>query len=211
MLTALKTLIRSTPIYDILTKMRRTIHYRRWLKAGCPLPPSGFVKHHILREYARRFPADVFVETGTYRGDTLSALKNEFSELHSIEVVPEFAERARRIFKSNKHITIHEGDSAVLMKDVLAQIKGKSAIFWLDGHFFGGLPRIVEDESPIVAELEAIAASDVEPVALLIDDVREFDGTRGYPTIEVLKGQITRLFGEDRQFFMLDDIIRWHA
>jgi len=202
--------LRSTWVYDFTSALRAPLHYRKWLRDGCPHPPSGFVKRRFLREYAKRFPADVFVETGTYRGGTLSALKHDFPELHSIELNPEFATRARRIFRAEPHITIHEGDSAVVLKNVLEKIRGKSAIFWLDGHYFSKVPQFVEDESPIARELEAIRDSGVEPVAILIDDVREFDGTRGYFTLEGLRKELETI-RPGRQFYVLDDIIRWHA
>ena len=207
---SLKELLRSTWIFDIARKLRTPIHYRRWLRANCPHPPPGFVKHLILQEYARRFPCDVFVETGTFRGNTVSAMKAHFGEIHSIEVDPVLASRARRIFKSDPHVTIHQGDSSVILKDILALIGEKSVMFWLDGHYYAGVDRLVEDESPIVGELEAIRNSKVDPVVVLVDDVREFDGSRGYLTIDELKAQLDGL-AEGRQFYHLDDIFRWHA
>ena len=205
----LKELLRSTWVFDIARKWRTPIHYRRWLRANCPHPPPGFVKHIILQEYARRFPCDVFVETGTFRGNTVSAMSEYFGEIHSIELDPVLASRARRIFNSDPHITIHEGDSSVILKDVLEQIGEKSVMFWLDGHYYAGVERLVEDESPIVGELEAIRNSKVDPAVVLVDDVREFDGSRGYLTIDELKAQLDGL-ADGRQFYHLDDIFRWH-
>ncbi len=205
----LKELLRSTWVFDIARKLRTPIHYRRWLKANCPHPPPGFVKHLILQEYARRFPCDVFVETGTFRGNTVSAMSEYFGEIHSIEINPVFASRARKIFKSDPHITIHQGDSAVILGEVLDRIGDKSVMFWLDGHYYAGVDRLVEDESPIVGELEAIRNSKVDPAVVLVDDVREFDGSRGYLTIDELKAQLDGL-AEGRQFYHLDDIFRWH-
>ena len=45
---------------------------------------------------------------------------------------------------------------------------------------------------------------------VLVDDVREFDGSRGYLTIDELKAQLDGL-AEGRQFYHLDNIFRWHA
>ncbi|MGI9244110.1 MAG: hypothetical protein ACR2RV_25155 [Verrucomicrobiales bacterium] len=205
----LRKFVRSTWIYNLATKFRRSIHYRRWLKNGCPHPPSCFVKHRILKEYARRFPADVFVETGTFKGDMITALKDDFKEIHSIEIVPEFVETARKLFRKDPHVTIHEGDSGKVIKEVLEQIKGKSAMFWLDGHYYSEVPKIAEEECPIVEEIAAIKNSDVDPVVVLVDDVREFDGTRGYLTLDDLKDELDTL-GDGRQYYYLDDIIRWH-
>ena len=41
------------------------------------------------------------------------------------------------------------------------------------------------------------------------DDVREFDGTRGYLSIDGLKAELDGL-AKGRQFYHLDDIFRWH-
>ena len=204
-----KELLRSTWVFDIARKWRTPIHYRRWLRANCPHPPPGFVKHIILQEYARRFPCDVFVETGTFRGNTVSAMSEYFGEIHSIELDPVLASRAQRIFNSDPHITIHQGDSSVILKEVLELIGEKSVMFWLDGHYYAGVDRLVEDESPIVGELEAIRNSKVDPAVVLVDDMREFDGSRGYLTIDELKAQLDSL-ADGRQFYHLDDIVRWH-
>lgn len=206
----LKELLRSTWVFDIARKWRTPIHYRRWLRANCPPPPPGFVKHLILQEYARRFPCDVFVETGTFRGNTVSAMSRYFGEIHSIELDPVLASRAQRIFKSDQHITIHQGDSAVILEEVLDRIGDKSVMFWLDGHYYSGVTKLVADESPIVGELECIRNSGVDPAVVLIDDVREFDGTRGYLRIDQLHAHLDRV-AEGRQFYHLDDIFRWHA
>ena len=82
-------------------------------------------------------------------------------------------------------------------------------MFWLDGHYYAGVDRLVEDESPIVGELEAIRNSKVDPAVVLVDDMREFDGSRGYLTIDELKAQLDSL-ADGRQFYHLDDIVRWH-
>ena len=82
-------------------------------------------------------------------------------------------------------------------------------MFWLDGHYYAGVDKLVEDESPIIGELEAIRQSGVDPVVVLVDDVREFDGTRGYLSIDGLKAELDGL-AKGRQFYHLDDIFRWH-
>ena len=38
----------------------------------------------------------------------------------------------------------------------------------------------------------------------------EFDGTRGYFTLEGLRKELEKI-RPHRQFYVLDDIIRWHA
>ena len=50
----------------------------------------------------------------------------------------------------------------------------------------------------------------MDSTVVLIDDVREFDGTRGYMRIDQLHAHLDRV-AEGRQFYHLDDIFRWHA
>ena len=64
--------------------------------------------------------------------------------------------------------------------------------FWLDGHFSAGATFQGELDTPIISELDAIAANlpNLLPIAILIDDVRCFDPTlpeyATYPPLDVL-------------------------
>jgi hypothetical protein len=43
-------------------------------------------KHEVMRSYARRHPKAAFVESGTFRGDTVAAMRPHFDQLISIEL-----------------------------------------------------------------------------------------------------------------------------
>jgi hypothetical protein len=72
-------------------------NYDEWIALGRPCPPPSFVKHVILKEYATLWNLKIFIETGTFRGDTINALKDHFDEIISIELnEPLFLNTAQR-------------------------------------------------------------------------------------------------------------------
>ena len=48
----------------------------------------------------------ILVETGTYRGDMLDAMKDSFDTLYSIELSKELYDLARSRFKNVRHIQL---------------------------------------------------------------------------------------------------------
>ena len=82
------------------------------------------------------------------------------------------------------------------------------ALFWLDGHYSGGATAN-SGKSPIMDEVATILESDLEHV-LLIDDIRLFDGTDGYPTLSELR-ELVMSSRPSWTFEVADDIARTHA
>jgi hypothetical protein len=166
----------------------------RWLLQGRPAPAPPHVKRDILLRLARRHRRlKVFVETGTFYGDTIAFMRPQFDELHSIELDAKLHAKARERFAGDAAIHLWQGDSGDLMVRVLAAIC-KPAMFWLDGHYSGeGTARGVED-TPIYHELEHLSQHPLRDQHLVvIDDARLFDGNNGYPTLEALRTKAIKL------------------
>jgi hypothetical protein len=159
-----------------------------------------------VREYARRFRPATFVETGTYRGDTVAALAPLVERVVSIELDPTLATLARARFVDDPSVTILEGDSAVLLPGVVGGLTAP-ALFWLDGHFSGGVTA-GDGACPIMEEIRAVLSSDVDHV-VLVDDARLFDGTHGYPSLGELR-EAVRVLRPDLDWELRDDIVRLH-
>jgi hypothetical protein len=171
---------------QLLRDRRLRRERREWERAGRPLPPPPLVKHELLLDFARRSPARVFIETGTYLGDTVHALRRRFREIHSIELDSTLYEAARRRFAGFRSVTIHHGDSATVLPELLSRLT-EPALFWLDGHFSGGTTARGERDTPIQAELRCVLRHPIEGHVVLIDDARLFGTDAEYPTIgEVL-------------------------
>jgi hypothetical protein len=178
----------------------------QWRMRGRPLPPPHVVKQLAILRQQRRRGFGTFVETGTFTGEMVDAMRHHFRRIISIEMAPEIYERARARFAGDSHVELLLGDSAVVLPRVLEQIR-EPALFWLDGHFMGGGTARGRDDSPVQVELTALLAHPVRRHLVLIDDARLFDGSAGYPTISDLRARILGARpGSDVQ--VEDDIIR---
>jgi len=178
----------------------------QWKLAGKPCPPPHEVKQLVLRHYARRYRLRILVETGTYLGDMVAAMRRRFSCIYSIELGQELWQKACERFSSWPKIKILQGDSAVVLGQVMQEIK-RPALFWLDGHYSAGITAKGELETPIFAELEHIFAHRLKNHVILIDDARCFDGTNDYPTIASLKEFVAKR-SPGANVSVTDDIIR---
>ena len=158
----------------------------------------------------RRHSPQVFVETGTYRGDTLAKVAPHVRRAISIEIDPTLADHARLRFRGTPTVEIICGDSAEQLIGVVERLtaEGTTAAFWLDGHFSGGATA-GEGLCPILAEVDTVLGSGLDHV-LLIDDIRLFDGTDGYPTLAELRERVSR-HRPDWVFEVADDIGRVYA
>jgi hypothetical protein len=133
------------------------------------------VLNSIAKRYNRRLPK-VFIETGTFKGKTISQVADIFPIIHTFELNEKWHREAVRKFKEQKHINCHYGDSAEGLKKVLPKIN-EPVVFWLDAHYFGPETAFGIDEVPLLRELEVIAARRQRDI-IIIDDA-ELLGAQG--------------------------------
>jgi hypothetical protein len=173
-----------------------------------PVPAlTAWEKRQHLTEWARRSGVKVFIETGTFQGDTTLALRQVVDRCVTIELDATLHARAQVRFDGEDGIELLFGDSGELLPAVLATLD-EPALFWLDGHYSGaGTARAAED-SPILAELATILEHPVRDHIVIVDDARDFVGANGYPTIRRLAK-----FVESRGYFIRirDDLIKIYA
>ncbi len=155
-------------------------------------------------EYGEQFGLKTLVETGTYYGEMVAAMKERFDRIYSIEYVPELAERAAKKFARYPHIRIFCGDSCAVMPEVLALLKGP-ALFWLDAGYYGWVGK-PGDQQRLSAELEMIL-SQPHPHTILLDDARGLTGQKGIPSVAEVKSYVESKFPQ-RQVEVQFDIMR---
>ena len=176
-----------------------------WERNGRPIPPPHIVKQMAIEEYRKKFHTEILVETGTYMGDMVEAQRDQFKKIYSIELSEKLFNKAQKRFKDHLHIKIVQGDSGTVLNKLISEI-GKPALFWLDGHYSGGITAKGEKECPVPEELKIILKSPLSHI-ILIDDARLFNGTHDYPTIdqieEIIKANNVQYLVETK-----DDIIR---
>jgi hypothetical protein len=176
-----------------------------WYFAGRPVPFPDMFKRNIIKKYALRSGARVFVETGTYRGGTVNRMSSFFNKSFSIEVYPPLAEAARKKFKDNPKITIVEGDSSEVLPRIISDIN-EPIFFWLDSHYSGEGTGKGLRETPIVREMEIIFSHPVKGHMILIDDARLFNGSGDYPGLNEFH-EFIKLKNPDLRFEVNNDII----
>ncbi|MCB9427107.1 MAG: hypothetical protein H6584_08815 [Flavobacteriales bacterium] len=192
--------------WNALKKENSKRQVKEWVENGCPAPPPHLVKQMTIIEYKEKLGFSTFVETGTYLGDMVEAQKNNFSKIYSVELGVDLFKKAKNRFKDYTHITILQGDSGKVLPNIMTEIN-QPVLFWLDGHYSGGITAKGRKECPIFEELDAIFSINNLEHILLIDDARCFNGEGDYPTINELTNYIRRK-NEKYQVEVKHDIIR---
>ena len=177
-----------SPALITVTRKRVTLS---WRLRGSPAPPPHVVEQDILLRYQKQRRFSTFVETGTFTGEMIHAMRPHFARLISIEMAPAIFEATKRRFAGDARVELLLGDSGVLLPRVLSTLN-HPALFWLDGHYMGGTTARADQDSPVRAELAALLHHPVRRHIVLIDDARLFTGTDGYPTIDELRTWIDR-------------------
>ena len=86
-------------MFDFVRRIHETAARLRWRSEGCPLPPPNAVKQGTIIRYANEVGIRVFVETGTYEGRTLRAVRQYFESLYSKGVLS--ARRLKNLLKKD--------------------------------------------------------------------------------------------------------------
>lgn len=204
--TKLRKFVRLAPGYKWLNGYRQAQQYQAWIRAGKPVPPPHRAKQQIIATLAKQFDLRVFVETGTYLGDMIYAVEDLFDRIISIELDGDLSTYAQRRFARSEHVTIIHGDSGEILGPLLRHLDC-ACLFWLDGHYSGGITARGGADTPIETELLQISQYRLRRQCVLcIDDARCFNGVGGYPSIESLRDWALDE-GFDH-FLVQDDVIR---
>src|ERR1041385_9343602 len=102
-------------ILQLRSRYRQQVALRQWNAAGRPAPPPHLIKQGIVKEFAKKYSIPVFVETGTYLGDMVYAVRNLFSRIYSIELSVELHRQVQERFSRQNHIVLLQGDSGEVL------------------------------------------------------------------------------------------------
>jgi hypothetical protein len=184
-------LLQRTPLYGAYKALGHYPDYWYWILRGRPARSPHLLKQRVVSEYGERFGVQTLVETGTYYGEMVAAMKNHFDRIYSIEYVQELASRATRKFARDEHVRIFCGDSRLAMPEVLALLEGP-ALFWLDAGYYGWV-GIRTNEQRLSAELEMILGHRFAHI-ILLDDARGLTGRDGIPSVADVKSYVESTF-----------------
>lgn len=122
----------------------------------------------------QELPLSVFVETGTFEGESIQRTRPFFQKIYSSEWSEKYFRKASKRFEGEDSVCLFHGESAKFLKDLRPALKDTSVLYWLDAHW------CAEDKTdgnhcqcPLLDELNEISGLNSLSV-LLIDDARLF-------------------------------------
>jgi hypothetical protein len=179
-------------LFELLGEQKNVVpqkEIRSWAARQYSAPSPHLIKQNcVLRNGV---PGAIWIETGTFMGETTALLAQHSRQVYSIEPEPNLYARASALFADKKHVEIINGLSETVFPELLPKLHG-DVNFWLDGHYSAGITFKGPVDTPIVAELNTIAGNlhRFGKVCVLVDDVRCFDPTlpeySTYPSVDYL-------------------------
>ncbi len=185
----IKNVLKSTFVYSMLIKYRQFHGMKSIRELIRSDKYSHMDVHDEIIKLSKMHDVHNFVETGTYSGNTVYGVKDYFTKIYSIELSKEIFFLVKNRFKKYQHIEILNGDSAVILKEVLSLLDGP-AIFWLDAHYSSGGTSKGLKHTPVLDEIGLILNHKINNHIILIDDMKDFNGENDYPTINDLENFI---------------------
>jgi hypothetical protein len=197
--------LQRTPLYGAYKALGHHPDYWYWKLRGAPARTPHLVKQRTVREYGRRYGLRTLIETGTYHGEMIAAMRPHFDRIESIELDPTLAHRAIRRFAHDPRVRIYEGDSQRVIPELLKPLV-QPALFWLDAGYYGWAGQEGRTER-LGEELQAILHHAVPGHVILMDDAHGLDGLDGRLTVAALEEHL-RATLPSRGVTVTHDILR---
>lgn len=175
-----------------LRNMKSSIAYPLWILAGKPAPDNHVHKKRRAKSLGAHYSCETFIETGTFYGQMINAMKDHFHKVLSVELFEPLFYLNQSSLSKYPHVHIYLGDSSSRLEDMLSDSRGR-ILFWLDGHYSGEGTACGDQVSPILAELDIISKHFRRDHCILIDDARLFTGADGYPTLDATKEKLLEI------------------
>ena len=167
---------------------------KNWRARNFSPPSPDVIKHQILMN--NNLKDSLWIETGTYYGETTKLLSKISKKTISIEADKNLFETSNKILKNFKNVEILNGKSEDLLDKVISKnLNFQNVCIYLDAHLcqdhlkntktFGN----ENTATPILNELEIVSkyVSSFEKIVVLIDDIRLFKGKfQNYPNKNTL-------------------------
>ena len=159
------------------------------------LPPSpDSIKHRVLMN--NNYSDSLWIETGTYYGETTKLLSKISKKTISIEADKELFETSKKKLENLKNVELFNGKSEDLLdKSISENLDFKNICIYLDAHLCQDHLKNIktfgseDTATPILQELEIIKKyyGKFEKFNVLIDDIRLFYGNfQNYPDKNIL-------------------------
>ncbi|WP_424100578.1 hypothetical protein [Moorena producens] len=155
-----------------------------------------------IKKLVHKLEIKTIIETGTFLGGTTKKLAQIADKVYTIEIDTENIPEATEFLKDSTNVTVMEGSSPELLRDLLKLDNG-NVLFFLDAHS--------HIYTPLLDELKAIAETGIKPVIVIHDwkvpnrpDLG-YDSYNGQDyTFEWIKPSIEAIYGNDYIYYYND-------
>lgn len=133
---------------------------------------GGSLELHELFEDIPEALRQVFVETGTYKGETCRMVSPHFGKVFTIEIYEPLYKEAKESFRTYGNIEAYLGDSLEILPQLYQEYKN-GAVFYIDAHVSGGDSSYNPNHPvPLLKEIEIINRQTLGPSLFIMDDLR---------------------------------------
>ena len=163
---------------------------KNWKNRNFSTPSPDIVKHQVLIK--NNLKDSLWIETGTYYGNTTKVLSKISKKTISIEADKDLYELSKKKFNNFQNVEIILGKSEDLLEKAISEnLDFENICIYLDAHLCQDHLRNTNtfgteiDATPILKEMESIKKFLVKfkNVIILIDDIRLFNGNfQNYPS-----------------------------
>ena len=169
----------------------------------------------LLKDDITKYP--IFIETGTFNGDSTFSVEPYFNKVYTIEVSERYYNSTKSRYRGNK-IDFLLGDSSIVFEKLLPSIKN-SAIIFLDGHWSSEDTGKGTKDCPLIEEINHINNLYKYRAIIIIDDFRLFEkgpkegvnedwtDINKNKIINILSGRISNIYHLDSQIAKDDRLI----
>jgi hypothetical protein len=172
---------RFNPGLDHLEREPTKDEINLWLQA------ADIYKRGEMRRYREKYGLENFVETGTYLGATMEAMRLSFAKVYSMELDRTYYFSALARFHEAHNVHLIYGDSAVLLPQLMLDHPelDRNTLFWLDAHagdairvadppqnYRGLVGKGMYDFSGLV-ELEYLMGRKLKNCVIMVDDIAQ--------------------------------------
>jgi hypothetical protein len=169
----------------------------------------------LVKVLQQALPIEVFVETGTFEGDTVAELAAGFKEVYSVELSPDYFAKALSRLEKIANVTLTLGDSREFLARLRPELSARSVLYYLDAHWCVAANTAGDrSQCPLLEEIAAIGNLG-ESSVILIDDARLFlapppephDVTQ-WPTFDEVVTALRRL-SDRHEIMVVNDVISY--
>ena len=164
-----------------------------------PLDAKSKAKKII--DYCKKHSVTKYIETGVYRGETVSYIFEAKSlkiinvtDIYGMELGKDLANKLIKKYERYANVHIYEGDTVKILPTILENINDR-ALFWLDAHYSGHDTARGNVDCPLLKELEIIKKHNINNHVILIDDARTFHDkdNKSWPSLRRVYNGVKRI------------------